>query len=178
MALANLPVRLTLTLLCLGAVACGERTAGKAGKADRSAATSAGGAPACPDASFIGTTIGFAVRSMPEASRSDPGTLLCAYRAADAALGAFVSIAVAPLAPGEDAMSEVRESAKAILGEQADAEAIDVGERGFAYGSMSKSEAAAIRASRVYHVDVTSTASARLGDRKAAVVAILRKVVD
>ena len=175
MALAHAPVRLTLALLCLAAVACGERAGGKAG--DGTAAT-ARRAPSCPDAPFISTKIGFPVRAMPGASRSEPGTLLCAYQATDAALGAFVSIAVAPLSPGEDAMSEVRESAKTFLGEQADADAIDVGERGYAYGSMSKSEAAAIRASQVYRVDVTSAAAARLGDRKAAVVAILRKVVD
>ena len=175
MALAHAPVRLTLALLCVGAVACGEKNGARA---DDDAAASARRAPSCPDASFISTTIGFTVRSMPDASRSEPGTLLCAYQATDTALGAFVSIAVAPLSPGEDAMSEVRESAKTVLGEQADAEAIDVGERGYAYGSMSKSEAAAIRTSQVYRVDVTSTASARLGDRKAAVVAILRKVVD
>jgi hypothetical protein len=175
MPLADAPVRLTLALLCFSAIACGERTDGKAGIG---AVASVHAAPSCPDASFIGTTIGFPVRSMPEASRSEPGTLLCAYQATDPALGAFVSIAVAPLSPGEDAMSEVRESAKTFLGEQAEADAIDVGERGYAYGSMSKSEAAAIRASQVYRVDVTSSSSTRLGDRKAAVVAILRKVVD
>jgi len=50
-----------------------------------------------------------------------------------------------------------------------------VGERAYAWGSPSKSEAAALRASRVYHVDVTATTP--IGDRKAAVIAILRKVV-
>ena len=50
-----------------------------------------------------------------------------------------------------------------------------VRERAYAWGSPSKSEAAALRASRVYHVDVTATTP--IGDRKAAVTAILRKVV-
>jgi hypothetical protein len=163
---------LILALCCLGA-ACGDRDAGKT----QGGTARAGTAPTCPDASFISTTIGFTVRSMRDASRSAPGTLLCAYQATDPRLGAFVSIAVAPLAAGEDAMSEIRAAARTILGAQADAQPIDVGERGYAYGSVSKSEAAAIRMSQVYHVDVTAAGTPRLGDKKDAVIAILRKVV-
>ena len=164
---------LILALCCFGAAACGDRGAGK----PQGGTARAGAASTCPDAAFISTTIGFTVRSMPGASRSAPGTLLCAYQATDARLGAFVSIAVAPLSPGEDAMSEIRAAARTILGEQADAQPIDVGERGYAYGSASKSEAAAIRMSQVYHVDVTAAGIPRLGDKREAVVAILRKVV-
>ena len=174
MALARTPIRLTVALLCIGAAACGERGGGPAqgGTAARGPS-----APSCPDAEFITTTIGFAVRAMPDAGRSEPGTLLCAYQATDKALGAFVSIAVAPIAPGEDAMAEIRGSARSVLGEQADAEPIDGGARGYAYGSASTSGAAAVHLSRVYRVAVTSMTAARLGDRKAAVVVILRKVV-
>ncbi|MGE5091147.1 MAG: hypothetical protein ACM3OH_03170 [Bacillota bacterium] len=164
---------LILALCCIGAAACGDRSAGKA----QAGTARAGTAATCPDASFISTTIGFTVRSMRDASRSAPGTLLCAYQATDSRLGAFVSIAVAPLAAGEDAMSEIRAAARTILGAQADAQPIDVGERGYAYGSASKSEAAAIRMSQVYHVDVTAAGIPRLGDKKDAVIAILRKVV-
>jgi len=174
MAPARIPIRVTLALLCGAVAACGERGGGTAQRAPAARGPSA---PSCPDAGFISTTIGFTVRSMPDASRSEPGTLLCAYQSTDKALGAFVSIAVAPLSPGEDAMAEIRASARTVLGEQADAEPIDVGDRGYAYGSASKSGAAAIRLSQVYRVDVTSVTGAPLGDRKAAVVAILRKVV-
>jgi hypothetical protein len=174
MAPARTPIRVMLTLLCIAAAACGDRN-GRSG--ERAPAARGPAAPSCPDAGFISTTIGVAVRSRPDASRSEPGTLLCAYQTTDKARGAFVSIAVAPLSPGEDAMAEIRASARAVLGEQADAEPIDVGDRGYAYGSSSKSGAAAIRQSRVYRVDVTSVTGAPLGDRKAAVVTILRKVV-
>src|SRR6476620_7067826 len=135
MAPARIPIRVTLALLCVAVAACGER-GGRS--AERASAARGPSARSCPDAGFISTTIGFAVRSMPDASRSEPGTLLCAYQSTDKAPGAFVSIAVAPLSPGEDARAEIR-------GEGADAEPIDVGERGYAYGSASKSGAAAIR---------------------------------
>jgi hypothetical protein len=137
------------------------------------AAQSPAAGAACPDQQFISSAVGFAVRSMPRAASAGNGVLLCAYRSADAGLGAFVSIAAAPLAPGEDALAEVRAAAGASGGPGA--EPIDVGERGYAYGSSSKSEAAAIRASRVYHVDVSATTA--IGNRKDAAIAILRRVM-
>jgi hypothetical protein len=129
----------------------------------------------CPDEQFISSAVGFPVRSMRHsAAGRDDGVLICGYQAIDPAADAFVSIAAAPLSPGEDALAEVRSAAEATSG----AEGIDipdVGERGFAYGSPSKSAAAAIRASRVYHVDLT--ARTPIGSRRDAVIAILRRVV-
>jgi hypothetical protein len=149
-----------------------------AGRGDRAggSASRAGAAVArCPDEQFISSTMGFAVRSMPRAAaQADEGVLLCAYQATEQQVGTFVSIAVAPLTPGEDALAEVRSAAAAISGAEG-SDAIGVGERGYAYGSASKSAAAAVRTSRVYHVDVTATTP--IGDRRAAVIAILRKVV-
>jgi len=153
---------LWVALAAMAGCGGGERTPGAPRAASRSAA------PACPDAAYISTAIGFPVRAMPAPAAASPGTLLCGYRATDTRLGAFVSIAMAPVAPGEDPMGEIQ---AAGMG----AEPIDVGERAYAWGSPSKSEAAALRASRVYHVDVTATTP--IGDRKAAVIAILRKVV-
>ena len=65
---------LILALCCIGAAACGDRGSAK----PQGGTAGAVAAPTCPDASLISTTIGFAVRSMPGASRSAPGTLLCA----------------------------------------------------------------------------------------------------
>ncbi len=158
------------TVLALGlAAACGAGERAKAasgGDGPRRASREA--LSSCPDAGYIATAIGFPVRAMPAPPAAGPGTLLCAYRATDRKLGAFVSIAMAPVAPGEDPLAEIRTPEKG-------AEPVDVGERAYAYGSPSKSEAAALRASRIYHVDVT--AATPIGDRKAAVIAILRRVV-
>ena len=154
--------------------ACSDRAGGDGagrGGAERARAALA----QCPDEQFISSTIGFTVHLMPRAaSQPEDGVLLCAYQAAERQVGAFISIAAAPLTPGEDALAEVRSAAAAISGADG-TDSIGVGERGYAYGSASKSAAAAVRASRVYHVDVTATRP--IGDRKAAVIAILRKVV-
>lgn len=160
-------------LATVAACAGGERGTAGGGAGARPGVSAA--APSCPDAAYVSSTIGFNVRSMSGPGGGGGGAMLCAYQATDPALGAFVSIAAAPLAPGEDPLADVRAAATTYLGARGAAEPIDVGERGYAYGSASKSEAAAIRSSRVYRVDVTATSA--IGDRKAAVVTILRKVV-
>ena len=177
MAIARSGSRFSLVLAVVVVVAAGcaggERGA-PAGRAEARPGNVAA-VSACPDAAWISSTIGFSVRSMSTPGAAGGGAMLCAYQATDPALGAFVSIAAAPLAPGEDPLADVQAAAATYVGAQGAAEPIDVGERGCAYGSGSKSEAAAIRSSRVYRVDVTATRA--IGDRKAAVVAILRKVV-
>ena len=170
--------RFGIALAALASIALAGACSGGAGRdAGRAGASQArGGQPRCPDDQFISATLGFAVRSMPRAA-SQPaadGVLICGYQAAEREVGAFVSIAVAPLSPGEDALAEVRSAAAAVSGAEG-SDSIGVGERGYAYGSASKSAAAAVRASRVYHVDIT--AATPIGDRKAAAIAILRKVV-
>ena len=169
--------RFGIALAALASIALAGACSGGAGRdAGRAGASQArGGQPRCPDDQFISATLGFAVRSMPHAaSQLADGVLICGYQAAERKVGAFVSIAVAPLSPGEDALAEVRSAAAAVSGAEG-SDSIGVGERGYAYGSASKSAAAAVRASRVYHVDIT--AATPIGDRKAAAIAILRKVV-
>ena len=167
--------RVTLVVGAAAALAgaCSDRSGGD--RVGRGGAQRASAGPArCPDSQFISSAIGFAVRSMPRAA-SQPGdrALICAYQATERQVGAFVSIATAPLTPGEDALAEVRSAAAAISGADG-TDSVGVGERGYAYGSASKSAAAAVRSSWVYHVDVT--ARTPIGDRRAAVIAILRKV--
>jgi hypothetical protein len=105
------------------------------------------------------------------------GTMICAYEATDRALGAFVSLVIGPASESAKAFEEVRTAAKTFLGQAAQADAIDVGERGLAYGAASKSEAVAVKGGRLYRADVTSTAQAKLGDRKAGLVRLLKRVV-
>ncbi len=102
---------------------------------------------------------------------------MCAYQATDLP-GVYVSISVQPADadPDEDPIVQLRSAAKTLLGSQAEAERIEVGDGGFAYGSASRSEAAARRGNRVFHADIGST-GAGLGDKKAAAIALLQYVV-
>ena len=70
----------------------------------------------------------------------------------------------------------MRESVKLFNGAGAEPEAIKVGERGYAYGGGAKSEAGAVAGGRLYHAEVVSTASADIGDKKAALIEIVKKL--
>lgn len=132
----------------------------------------------CLEAAEVTEAVGFEVQVLREGTLSSRDMVICAYQATDTELGAFISIVVAPASESEQMLTEVRSAAKTFLGEEAEAEAIDVGERGYAYGSANKSEAAAVAGDRVYLVDVTSFALASIGSKKDAIVEILKKVID
>jgi hypothetical protein len=100
---------------------------------------------------------------------------MCAYQATESP-GTFVSVSVQPADPSEDPIAEVKSAAKTFLGSQMEAERIDVGDGGYAYGSASKSEAAARKGDRVFRAEITSTGGAGEGS-KAAVVGLLQRVV-
>ena len=132
------------------------------------------GTPFCPDAAHVTQAVGFAVRDLPAGTRSHGEAQMCAYQSTDASQGAFVSISVQPADPQNDRVAELRSSAKLLAG--ADAEPIQVGEGGYAYGSGSKSEAAARQGGRVFHVEAMSTGES-IGNKRDAVVALLEGLV-
>ena len=179
---------LVLALAAAALSACGSRdqagnqsatTATGSDKPDGSGGSSSDGIPKpCLKEADIANAVGFQVGVMRgDMTRSFGEHVICTYQARDAKLGdTFVSINVAPASKGNEVLEEVRSSAKTHLGKQAEAEAIDVGERGYAYGGAWNSEAAAIAGGRVYHVGVGSV-NVKIGDKKAAVIRILKMMI-
>ena len=154
------------------ASACGERGGAVA---QRSSAPGAGTPTVCPSVTDVGETAGFTVQVLAGGTRSYGPAHICAYQAT-AEAGVFVSISMAPFDPAEDPITRVRSGAKTFLGGQADAERIDLGDGGYAYGSDSKSEAAARKGDRVFHAEIASTGGG-IGAKKEAVIALLQLVV-
>ncbi len=154
-------------------------TAAGSDKLDGDGGSSSDGIPTpCLKEVDISNAIGFQVRVIRETTRSVGQHVSCNYQVSDdqaTKLGAFVAINVAPASKGDEFLERVRSGAKMIAGKQA--EAIDVGERGYAYGGDSMSEAAAIAGGRVYHVGVSSLERS-IGDKKDAVILILKKVIS
>ena len=145
---------------------------------DRGGSSSDGIPKPCLAEADIANAIGFQVRVIRETTRSVGEHVSCNYQVTDdkaAKLGAFVSINVAPASKGDEFLERVRSGAKTIAGKEA--EVIDVGERGYAYGGASMSEAAAIAGGRAYHVGVSSLERS-IGDKKDAVFEILKKVIS
>lgn len=130
----------------------------------------------CLEAAEVTEVAGFEVQVLREGTLSAGETVICAYQATDTELGAFISIVVAPASEGEQMLAEVRSAAKTLVGTQA--EAINVGDGGYAYGSAHKSEAAAVAGARVYLVDVSVLGMASIGAKKDAMIEILTKVID
>jgi hypothetical protein len=132
----------------------------------------------CLGEAEVTEVVGFEVRVLREGTLSAGEHIVCAYQATDADLGAFISIVVAPASEGEQMLTEVRSAAKTFLGEQAEAEAIAVGERGYAYSSARSSAAAAVAGKRVYFVDVSAFGLGSIGVKEDAMIKLLTRVID
>ena len=129
----------------------------------------------CLGADQVSKTVGFPVRVLAQGTRSYGDTEICAYQAVESQ-GVFVSLIVQPVGGDEDPIASVKSGPKALLGAQAEADSVAIGDGGYAYGSDTKSEAAVKKGNRVYHADVTASAGSA-GDKKAAVIELLRQIV-
>ena len=137
-----------------------------------------GGASAqsiCLSADLVSQTVGFPVTVLAQGTRSYGDTEICAYQAVESQ-GVFVSLIVQPVGGEEDPIAGVKAGPKALLGAQAEADPVAIGDGGYAYGSDTKSEAAVRKGNRVYYADVTASAGST-GDKKAAVIELLRQIV-
>jgi hypothetical protein len=131
----------------------------------------------CLSAAEMSQAVGFQVGVLPQGTRVFGPAEVCAYEGTDQLRGTFVSLSAGPAGGEEDPMEKVRETAKLMLGASAEAEPIDVGDGGFAYGSGPQSEAVARKGDRTYYVQVATTGAGGPGSKKAELVALLRQVV-
>jgi hypothetical protein len=167
--------------LLLALAACGgDAGAGddRPATGDEARAATGGAAPACLPAADVSRTVGFEVQELRPGSQARADYMICAYQATNAALGASVTTVLGPASASEELFAEMRESAESFLGAGKEPEAIQVGERGYAYGSKSKSEAAAVSGGRLYHAEAGGVGSASIGDKKAAMVEVLRQLIS
>ena len=123
----------------------------------------------CPAADEVTAAVGFPVKAFPQGTRAYGQAEMCAYQGASSA-STMISISVQPYDANEDPIVDLRGSAKRLSG--AEAERIDIGDGGYAYGSKTKSEAAARKGSRVYHAEIVGAP-----DKKAAAIALLKRAV-
>jgi hypothetical protein len=128
----------------------------------------------CLDEGDIAAAIGFPVSVQYDTLRSEGDAVSCAYQGNGGE--GFVQILVGPASATDEVLGEVQSKARAMAG--GDAESIDVGERGLAFGSPDASYAAAVDGGRVFAVSVSSATSSELvGDKRDAVTSILDQVI-
>ena len=132
----------------------------------------------CLSAAELSRTLGFEVRVFAGGTRAVGPAEICAYEATGRLQGTLVTLSVGPAGGEEDPLERVQRAAKTMLGARAEAERIDVGDVGYAYGSNTQSEAAARKGDRAYYVQVVTMGAGGPGSRQAELVALLRRVVD
>jgi hypothetical protein len=157
-----------------GAPASGPRVSATTAGEDQPASDSADAGndipSPCLDEGDVAAAIGFPVTVAYDTLRAEGDAVSCSYQG-DGGEG-FVQILVGPAS----AADEVQDKARTMSG--AEAESIDVGERGIAFGSPDASYAAAVDDDRVFAVNVSSATSAELvGDKRDAVTDILAQVI-
>lgn len=171
----------TLALAFAAAALCacgsGTSTGSRTETGDRSVASNSGPTQVCLSAAEVSAALGLEVREFRAGSQTSGSNAVCAYQGADNKLGVSVTTIVGPAERADEVFGKMKESAKLFLGAGSEPEAIKVGERGFAYGGGSKSEAAAVSGGRLYHAEVMSSASADIGDKKAGLTEIVRKLI-
>lgn len=123
----------------------------------------------CPKAEQVSAVAGFPVAVFTPGTMKQGPAEICAYRGTQSA-NAFVSVSVQPAGSEEDPVAQLRKTAKALSG--SDAEALAVGDGGYAFGSPEKSGAIAKKGGRVFHAEISGVA-----DKKAAAIALLTQVV-
>jgi hypothetical protein len=130
----------------------------------------------CLAAADVSSAVGLEVREFSAGSKTYGDAVVCAYELADEKLGAFVTTVVASAKESEELFNDMKETVERSSG--AKLQPIELGDRGYAYASTSKGEAAAVAGARLYHAEITSSASANLGDRKPGMIEILKKMME
>ena len=124
---------------------------------------------ACLKETDIAGVVGFEVRRI---GGGYGRGFLCSYEATDGR--ANVSYMELAASQSDQLLDELRSAAKPS---GAEVEKINVGERGYAYGSNSGSRGIAVAGNRAFYVEVSPTGMGRLGDKKDAVIEMLRKLI-
>ena len=101
---------------------------------------------------------------------------LCQYQA-EKYQGVFVELSAAPATAADTVFAGIQTRAKGYLGQSAQADKIDVGDGGWAYGSNSMSEAAAVARGMIYRAAMDYMGETDIGDKKNAMVQLVGKMI-
>ena len=142
-----------------------------------SAGGAGGTAGQCLTAEEVSDIVGVPLRVFEEGTQSAGDRWVCAYLNTGAEINTTVSLAVLPASESNAEFADLQDAAKTLLGQDAEAEAIDVGEGGFAFESMDTSEAAAVAGGRVYHVELGEVGQANIANKKEVAIQLLRRMI-
>jgi len=160
----------------LGAIVFGACVDRASGQATPAASKSSRPSSFCPSIEDVSKAAGFPVTLKVAGGSQD--SFLCDYELTGRYRGTSLELAANPASLAEDVFGKVKQSAKVMNGDAAEAERIDVGGGGWAYGGDGGSEAAAVGGGHVYHVTLHSGPLSSVGDQKDALVRVLKAIVQ
>lgn len=127
----------------------------------------------CPGVEQVGQAAGFPVTF----TQSIGGTWShCTYEMAGRYRGNFLELSRQPATRADAIFTEMQQAVKLMKGGEARPDRIDLGSGGWAFGSNSKSEAAAVIGSQVWRAELTYMLAGDIGDQKQAMVKVLEAV--
>ena len=163
------PVLVLFATLAVGILgACGDRASGQATSA---ASKSSRSSSFCPSFEDVSKAAGIPVTLKVAGGSRD--SFLCSYELTGRYRGTTIELTGERASLAEDVFNNVKQSAKVMNGQGAEAERIDLGSGGWAYGGDG-GEAAAAGGGHVYHVTLHSGPLSSIGDQKDALVRILK----
>jgi hypothetical protein len=165
-----------LLIAALGAIGLGACGDGASGQATPAASKSSRPPSFCPSFQDVSTAAGVPVTLKTAGGSQD--SFLCGYEMSGRYRGTFIELTGNPASLAEDVFSKVKQSVKVMNGDHAEAERIDVGVGGWAYGGDGGSEAAAADGGHVYHVTLHSGPLSSVGDQKDAMVRVVKLMIQ
>jgi hypothetical protein len=173
----SLPLVLFSAFAAWGFGACGERASGEtqagasaAAKPGRSAKT------ACPTVEQVGEAAGFQVTFTQSIGSNPDIWMACQYEMTGRYRGNFLELTGDPASRADSVFADLKRVVKGMKGMDAEPDKIDVGTQGWAFGSNSMSEAAAVVGSHVWHAKLEYLLAGSIGDQKEAMVRVLKLV--
>jgi hypothetical protein len=89
-----------------------------------------------------------------------------------------IELAVHPARAADEIFASLQQRVKMARGQSAEAERIDVGDGGWAYGAGSQPEAAAREGDKVYHARMSHSLSSTSPDRKDAMIQLVTRMME
>lgn len=157
-------------LAAWGLGGCGERASGEAGRPGRGARTP------CPTVEQVGEAAGFPVTFTSSIGYTPDIWIVCQYQMTGRHRGNFLQLTGDPAAKADSVFADMRQAVKGMNGVNAELDRIDIGSPGWAYGSNSLSEAAAVIGSHVWHARLEYLLSTSIGDQKEAMIRLVELV--
>jgi hypothetical protein len=160
----------------LARIAMARLGSGEKGRTTSAAAAAKPAGGGCPSVEQVGQAAGFPVTFMQSLGAPPDRWSQCHYEMTGRYRGNYLELSRQPASLADPIFAEMQHAVKAMKGSDAKADRIALGSGGWAFGSNSRSEAAAVFGSQVWRAKLSYMLAGDIGDQKEAMVHVLEAV--